>query len=68
MRIFQAFLTYRDKLAFIAGSTAAFGEPADRRIPEDILLAIHDALDIGLYAFVILDGNCLLECPEIKKV
>lgn len=67
MSVLQAFLTDGNEFAFIAGGTAAFGKPEDRSIPQHILFALHDALDIGLDVVVFMNGNRFFESFYIKK-
>ena len=64
MTILQALLAYRDKLALVAGSAAALGEPRDRRIPEDILFPVHDTLDIRLQIIIFMNRNGLFEITD----
>src|SRR5579872_2558223 len=62
--VLQALFAYGDELAFVAGGPAALGEPVDRGIPEDVLFAVHDPLDIGLQVVVFLDRNGLFEIAD----
>src|SRR5690349_15683736 len=67
MTIFEAFFTDGNKLASIAGSTTAFSKPVYGCIPQYILFAIHDTLDVWLQIFIFVNGNCLFEGVNIKQ-
>jgi hypothetical protein len=64
--VFQAFFTDRDKLTFIAGGSAAFCKPKDGRIPQNILFAFHNTLDIGLHIIVFMNRDRLFERTDSK--
>jgi hypothetical protein len=64
MVIVKRFFTYRYKLAFIAGSTAALSEPGDGRRPEYVLLSFHYAVYIRFQAIVIVDRNSFLKVRD----
>src|SRR5580658_6701724 len=68
MTVLQTFLAHRDEFALVAGRAAAFGKPADRGIPEDVLLPVHDPLDIRLQVVIFLDRNRIFELPDRKSL
>jgi hypothetical protein len=66
MAVLQTLFAHGDELAFIAGRAAAFGEPVNWGIPQDILFPVHDPLDIGLEIVVFVDGHRLFEFAKRK--
>ena len=56
MIILQAFFTDGNEFTFIAGGAAAFGEPVDGRIPEQVFFPLHDPLYIWFEVIIFMDG------------
>jgi len=59
MAFFEGFGRYRDKLAFIAGSTRTFGKPFYFRWPQNIVFSLTEPVDVWLYRIIIADGYTL---------
>jgi hypothetical protein len=67
MAVLKAFVGNGNEFAFIAGSAAAFGEPEYGSIPQEVLLTLHNTLNVGLQIFIFMNRHCLFEGPYIEQ-